>query len=204
MCVLWSKRSTLERKQNNISLSEDITITCSDCYVIGDATAKLTVNGGFNATQAFDSLVNETKADFDSIASTAIDYVENTLKEMVHDMDFDPSDFPPPTMSNLTFELDVPGIPETILQLQFDALELYMQLDTTLDSGASYTINLFTPETPLALTVPGLDIGVWFVLDLILETDTSVDMSSGFHIKLDDGVQINIAMFANNASGIVL
>ena len=111
-------------------------------------------------------------------------------------------DFQSPTIANVSFDLNVQGIPETTLQLQFDGLELYVELDTTLSLGATYTINLFTPETPIAITVPGMDLGVWFVLDLILVADGEIDISNGFHIKLDDGVQIKIAMFANNASDI--
>lgn len=179
--------------------SENITIICTTCYMMGEATAQLTVNGNFNATQAFDSVLNDTKADFDNITSAVVNYIENAWDDIG-----DVNDFQPPTMSNVSFDLDIQGIPETILQLQFDGLELYVELDTVLTLGATYTVNLFTPATPLALTVPGMDVGVWFVLDLILDAEAEIDMSSGFHIKLDDGVQINLAMFANNASDITL
>jgi hypothetical protein len=171
---------------------------------MGNATAQLTINGNFNATQAFDNIINETKTDFDNIESSAVDYIKDTIKNMTENEDFNFDDFSPPTLSNVTFNLDVQGIPEALLQLQFDGLELYVQLDATFSAGATYTVNLFTPETPLAITVPGMDIGVWFVLDLILDANAEIDMSSGFHIKLDDGVQVNIAMFANNASDINL
>lgn len=171
---------------------------------MGNATAQLTISGDFNATQAFDNIINETRTDFDTIETSAVDYIEKSLETLIKNIDRDINDFSPPTMSNITFNLDVQGVPEALLQLQFDGLELYVQLDTTFNSGATYTVNLFTPETPLAITVPGMDIGVWFVLDLILDVSAEIDISSGFHIKLDDGVQVNIAMFANNASDIIL
>lgn len=196
--------STPEQSEKNVSLTEEITITCTTCYIMGNATAQLTVNGNFNVTQAFDNIINETRTDFDNIEYSTVSYVEDTVKNMTDNADFDFDDFPPPTMSNITFNLDVQGIPEALLQLQFDGLELYVQLDASFGAGATYAVNLFTPETPLAITVPGMDIGLWFVLDLILGVDAEIDMSSGFHIKLNDGVRVNIAMFANNASDINL
>lgn len=196
--------STAEESQKSSSLTEAITITCTACYITGNASAQLTIEGNFNATQAFDSILNVTETTFDTIESSAVDYVENALDELFKADDFDFDDFQPPTMSNVTFDLQIQEIPQAVLQLQFDGLEFYVQLDTTLDVEATHTINLFTPQTPLAITVPGLDVGVWFTVDLILSADAEIDMSSGFHVKLDDGVKIDIAMFAKNASGIIL
>ena len=196
--------STADQSQKGSDLTETITITCTTCYILGNVSAQLTVDGNFNASQAFHSIVNVTKTTFDTIESSAINYVEAALDELVKEDDFDFDDFQPPTMSNLTFDFQIQGVPQTVLQLQFDGLELYVELDITLDVEATHTINLFTPETPLAINVPGLDVGVWFTMDLILAADAEIDISSGFHIKLDDGVKIDIAMFANNASGIDL
>jgi hypothetical protein len=164
----------------------------------------LTANGNFNITQAFDTIINETKSDFEEILSTAVNYVEDTLEAMAKGGIFNPDDFSPPTMSNITFDLDVQSNPQSLLQLQFDGLELYAQLDTTLDITASYKVNLFTPETPLGLTVPGMNIGVWFVFDLLLDADAKIDMSSGFHVKFVDGITISIPIFAADATDITL
>jgi hypothetical protein len=155
-------------------------------------------------TQALDTVINETQSDFEEILSTAVNYVENTLETMAKGGTLNIDDFSPPTISNITFNLDVQSNPQSLLQLQFDGLELYAQLDTTLDITASYTVNLFTPETPLGLAVPGLDVGVWFAFDLILDADAQIDMSSGFHIKFADGIQISIPIFAADATDITL
>jgi hypothetical protein len=195
--------STAEQNPK-VDITESITITCSTCYIVGEATAQLTVSSDFNGTQAFDQIVNQTQSDFENLESTAINYVKTALETMIKSDPFDINQFSPPTMGNITFDLNVHSLPQALLQLQFDGLELYVQLDTTLDISASYKVNLFTPQTPLGLAVPGMDIGVWFTLDLLLDADANIDMASGFHIKFVDGVQINIPMFAPEASDIEL
>jgi hypothetical protein len=114
------------------------------------------------------------------------------------------ADLTPPTISNATFDLDISGVPQTLLQLQFDGMELYVQLETALEVESTYTVNLFTPETPIGITIPDMDIGVWFSIDLILDAKAEIDISSGFHIKLDDGFKIDIAMFSKNVSDVTL
>jgi hypothetical protein len=182
---------------------ESITITCTTCYITGKATAQLTINGNFNASQAFLNIVNETRANFDNITTSAIAYVEHELEAAAKNatsLNFNFNDLSPPTLSNVSFDMHIPGVPQVLLQLQFDGMELYVQLDTVLAVESTYTVNLFTPETPIGLTIPDVKFGVWFSLDLILDAKAYVDISSGFHIKLDDGVKYDIAMFATDAS----
>jgi hypothetical protein len=84
-------------------------------------------------------------------------------------------------------------------------MELYMEIDTTLSGGATYTLNLYTSETAIGFTVgEDLLIGVIFSVDLILSVESEIDISSGFHIQLNDGVAIDIPMFDRNVSSITL
>jgi hypothetical protein len=200
----WLIAHSTAQQNQKVDVTESIRITCSACYILGKATAQLTMSGNFNATQAFHQTINKTMSGFEHIESAAINYLKTTLETMSKSGIVDLAHFSPPTMGNITFNLDVQSIPQALLQLQFDGLELYFQLDTMLDISASYKVNLFTPQTPLALAVPGMDIGVWFTLDLLLDADANIDMTSGFHIKLVDGVQINIPMFAPEAADMKL
>lgn len=113
------------------------------------------------------------------------------------DFDLPPIDF--------NFEVDLPEIPECRLEFQFDGLELYMLIDTVLSSSATYTLNLYTSNTPIGFAVGNdLQIGVTLSIDLILSADGEIDISTGFHIKLDDGVAINIAMFSKDVSSMTM
>lgn len=116
----------------------------------------------------------------------------------------DLDDFEFPTF-NYTFDLDVPSIPECNLRFQFDGLELYMMIDTILGVGATYELNLYSSNTPLGISITkDLEIGIIFAIDLILAVEGQIDISSGFHIKLEDGLAIDIALFSDDVSDIVL
>ena len=179
-------------------------IVCTSCYIKGIATAQFTIDGNFNVSQAFHNVTSEIKTEVDNITTTVVDYVENYVKSVVTSDEFhiDDLDFPP---IQIDFDIDVPDIPECELRFQFDGMELYMQIDTTLSSGATYTLNLYTSETPIGFAVgKDLLVGVIFSVDLILSVESEIDISSGFHIQLNDGVTIDIPMFDQNVSSITL
>ena len=191
-------------KSGNASVSASVEIVCTTCYIKGTATAQFTINGHFNASQAFQNLTSEIGTEVENITTTAIDYVENYVKTVITSNGFHINDlaFPP---IKVDFDIDVPDIPECELRFQFDGMELYMQTDTTLSGGATYTLNLYTSETPIGFKVSDeLLIGVIFSVDLILSVESEIDISSGFHIQLKDGVAIDIPMFSHNVSSITL
>jgi hypothetical protein len=96
--------------------------------------------------------------------------------------------------------LDVPSVPDTDLQIKFDDLELYMELNTVISAGATYAIKLFATQSPLGIMVGDLVLGAVISVDLILAVEGEIDISSGFHIKLDDGVELNLALFGDKVS----
>jgi hypothetical protein len=184
-----------------------VEIVCTTCYIKGLATAQLTFTAGFNTSQIFRNFTSQVETEIENITTTAIDYVKNYTTSLVTDItsgDFSLSDldFPPIPFD---FEITVPSLPECQLNFQFDGLELYMQFDTTLSGGATYTLNLYESETPIGVSA-GQDneIGIIFSIDLILSAQAEIDISSGFHIKLNDGVAINMTMFGKNVSSIAL
>jgi hypothetical protein len=101
--------------------------------------------------------------------------------------------------------MEIPAIPECNLQFTFDELELYLNVDTIFSLGATYELNLYSSSTPLGISITkDLEVGVIFAIDLILSVEGEIDISSGFHIKLDDGLRIDIALFGDDVSEIVL
>jgi hypothetical protein len=99
----------------------------------------------------------------------------------------------------------MPEIPETRLSFQFDDLDLYVLLDTVISGGLTYNLNLFTSDSPIGVAISDeVQAGVFFTIDLILSTEAEIDISSGFHIKLDDGVSFDIALFGQNVSDTTL
>jgi hypothetical protein len=194
---------TYTKGRQDLNLAESITIMFKTCYVVGKATAQLSVDGNFNASQAFQTIINETQAEFKNITETILDDAEDyfaaALQNKTHG-----DDITQPNVRDVKFDMDISSIPQALLQLQFDGMELYVQLDTVLEVESTYTLNLFTPDTAIGIAIPDLDIGVWFSLDLILDAKAQVDFSSGFHIKLNDGFKIDLAMFSKDVSNVTL
>lgn len=191
----------------NISLSEGVNIVCSSCYITGKVTGELSYSDDLNASQVIYQRFNETDEDFKDLISDVFTYLKNYTEkstETVFNQGFTLNDLAFPTF-NYSFDLNISSVPEINLQFVFDELELYLLLDTALSLDATYTLNLYRSETPLGIEIsPKLDLGIILSIDLILDVDGTIDVSSGFHIKLDDGLAINVALFGEAISDITL
>ncbi len=184
------------------------------------ASGQLSI-GHFNASKIIHQTINQVENNFENLATQVGNYLETAVKDIADDVEIlmhgdvleniyehgfqsEAHLFKFPTF-NYSFNMDVPALPEAKLRFGFDDLELYVQLDTILSLGATYTLNLYTSDTPLGIGISDkLDLGVIFTVDLILDLDGKIDISSGFHIKLDDGLAIDIDLFGDGANGITL
>jgi hypothetical protein len=206
--LIFDSYSEVERNKGNLSLSAGLEIICTTCYVKGTATAQLTIDGNFNVSQAFQSFKSKVEGDVYSLTNATIDSFETYFEKIgtdVSSLDFHLDDLDFPTLNDTSFGLAIPDIPECQLLFEFDDLELYMEIDTTLSAGATYTFNLYKSETPIGISAgQDLEVGIVFTVDVILSVEAEIDISSGFHIQLNDGVAINIPMFSQDISSITL
>jgi len=194
----------------NLDFKAGINVTCKTCYVKGNAKAELTIGDNLDASELIGGVVNNAKNETIEFANTFINFLYNTtynytdnvvkkLKDGVNAKNFTFPTFP------LAFDINVPEIEEANLRFQFDGMELYLEMDTVLTGGAAYEINLYTSNSPIGISVgPSLTLGVTLQVDLILEVDGQIDISSGFHVKLDDGVAMDITMFGDTVSNMIL
>ncbi|KAF4963509.1 hypothetical protein FSARC_8488 [Fusarium sarcochroum] len=202
--LFMSSEQDLGSKQGNTSVSVSIEITCVTCYIKGTATTKFIHDPDFNISRAFNNLIDEVGDEIRNLGDEAADYVAEYIDEVTDDLDdgVDIEDFELPPM-DFNIDIDLPEIPEFRLQFQFDDLEIYMLIDTVLSAGATYTLNLYTSTTPAGFAVrDNLEIGVIFTVDLILAVEGEINISSGFHLKLDDGVRFELGIFSKEVSDI--
>ncbi|ETS05604.1 hypothetical protein M419DRAFT_71725 [Trichoderma reesei RUT C-30] len=187
-------------------VSASISIICTKCYIKGRASAKLTANGSFNITSAID----KAKDNFETTWHNLTDYAQNLthtiLGEIGSDikhLDFDElvadvKDIDPPDLDmnlNLLF-------PEYNVGVNLTDLEIYMELDTVLSAGITYTFNLYQSETIVGIALgDDLLLGAVFSIDLIFSVDGKLDISSGFHVHFDN-VLTHITLFGKEASKI--
>jgi hypothetical protein len=206
--LIFYSHSDVEKDNGNTAPTAGVEVVCTTCYIKGTATAQLTVNGNFNLSQAFQNFKSEVKSDVESLTNATIDSFEMYFEKIGEDVasfNFHLDDLDFPTLNDTSFDLAIPDIPECQLLFEFDGLELYMEIDTTLSAGATYTFNLYTSESLLGVSAgQDLEVGIVFTVDVILSVEAEIDISSGFHIQLNDGVAINIAMFSQNISSVTL
>ncbi|RKL33536.1 hypothetical protein BFJ72_g10052 [Fusarium proliferatum] len=202
----YTGEQELDSRQGNTSVSASIEITCATCYIKGTATTEFKYDHEFNISRAFSNFTNQVKREIENLVDETADYIENYIDTVADNLEdgFDLDDFDlPPLDYNLN--VDIPEIPEFRLQFQFDDLEVYMLIDTVLSAGATYTMNLYTSTTPAGFAVrDNLEIGVIFAIDLILSVEGEINISSGFHLRLDDGVLFDIAIFSKEISSLTM
>ncbi|KAI4638434.1 hypothetical protein J4E93_009987 [Alternaria ventricosa] len=193
-----------EHENGTTTVEAGIEVTCRKCYVKGVASAELTIDGEFDAGELLNSTINSVST---AVRNFTDRFEEKLGDEIEHVMDnftlsdgIDSSDFKWPTF-DLAFDLNVPTIDAVNLHLQFDGMELYLEIGTVLNAGATYEITLFATQTPVGMKIgPNLMLGAVLSIDLILAVEGAIDISTGFHVKLDDGVAIDLPLFGNEVA----
>jgi len=195
---LTSYRSTSEQAAHgSVEVSGGVDITCKTCYVKSSVTTQFTVSGNFSASAVVLSVEDKVK---NITTSVMEDFGSYLLKAA----DLEPPSTPPPPAIDFNFD-NLKGLPGCDLRFQFDDTEIYVAIDTRLSAGAAYSLNLYSSNSPVGLSESdNLRVGVVFTLDLILTVEAEIDLSSGFHIKLNDGLVIDITMFEKKVSNIQL
>lgn len=184
---------TKSSTKSSTKVSSGIEITCNTCYIKGEATARLTLGQDFNISETLQTVE-------DSVSDTI-----SNITEWVENIDIDWSeaelDIPPPP--DIDFNVEIPDFPEAIVEFQFDGTELYVDLSTVFSAGLTYTLTLF--KKPLAVDLDDLlFLGFVFSVDLILSLENELEIKHGFHIKLDDGILLKMAMFSKEATDLTL
>lgn len=182
----------------------NIGVTCRTCYILGNASVHFSTDGDFNASTAVDSIVQDVKNTVvnitDAVEQVIKDTADNATQIAKQIIDGDFEDVTWPTLP-IDFNMNIQGIPQSHLTFQFDGLDVYVELETSISNG-SYSMNLYRQQTPLGIGLASQNLGVFFSLDLVLTTIAEVDMISGFHIKFDDSVIVKMNFFDTNFTDI--
>lgn len=187
-----------------------IEVWCETCYIRGIASASLKTSGDLIEAvgDTVDKVVDEIGDTIDEIAQYVGDVIE-TAKDEIFDGNFDVDSWNVPPL-NISFDVNVPPMPEYVLEFGFDELEVYAGFQTVISAGVTYQINLWR-SGPKALAEElkweidsSIDIDVGLSVDLIISVDQEVSISNGFHLKLEDGVQFKIALFSKEVSDVTL
>ncbi|KAK6530939.1 hypothetical protein TWF281_007771 [Arthrobotrys megalospora] len=184
--------------RESVEVTSGIEITCTTCYLKASVLAELTIDRPFNITETFDNFTASVGNAVDNTTDQVVDYFKDYFKGVAMNLQdgFDLDDFDIPPL-DIDFDIDVPTIPEVQLRFQFDDLEMYVALETVFSGGITYTLNLYTSQTPFGVMIDTLFFGAVVSVDLILSAEAEITISSGFHIKVDDGAELKLALFGD-------
>lgn len=174
---------------------------CTECYVIGNAVAQFSIsNDTFDFPTIVDGVVDQFEDAVDNITDFATEYGKGVWRNLREDISLDAFDLPP---LNLSLNLDIPELPECRLRLGFEELEVFIDLRTTLSAGATYSLRLYTSTGQTGFEITDkLRLGVVFNLDLILSASGALDMSHGFHMRFDEGLFMELNLFAKDIANL--
>ncbi|KAL6231859.1 hypothetical protein BDW75DRAFT_31309 [Aspergillus navahoensis] len=203
--VSSSTNASVASKDATLDLESGLAVICTACYINGSVSGFLTVESDFNITEAIDSVADEVA----NVTDSAIDQLGTFVNEFIDNITDTDSitdfDFPAWPTLDLDFDLDdAAGFPEIHAKFEFNDLELYLELDVQLSAGATYKLNLFTSQSIAGFAIPGLEAGALFRVSLVLIAEAEIDISSGFHIKLDDVFALELELFNKNLSSITM
>ncbi|EPS45648.1 hypothetical protein H072_352 [Dactylellina haptotyla CBS 200.50] len=204
----WSEATLInfskEKSSGNdtTEVSGGIEVLCTSCYLQTNMTATITMNEAVDIKQEIKrisvAVQNVTNATFEYVQN----YTRGTTTNLKDGIDLDDFNFPP---LDVDFNIDTPKLPGAVLTFQFDGLEIYVALNTVFSSGVTYVINLYTLPSPLGLQITkDLFIGVVPSIDLILSAEQEINISSGFHIRFNDGFILETELFGVNVTQTVL
>ncbi|KAL1801527.1 hypothetical protein ACET3X_001869 [Alternaria dauci] len=200
LSVEVASNPSLNHDNGTLEIEAGIEVTCTKCYVKGVATAEITIDGDFNASQLVQGAIASVETGIQNLTDQFEVYLETAIERFDISDGIDASDFEYPRFE-LAFDLPVEAIPEADLRFQFDGMELYLEIGTVLSAGATYEIALFATQSPVGVSIgQDLRLGAVLTVDLILAVEGAIDISSGFHVKLDDGVAINLPLFGDEVA----
>ena len=187
-----------------------VDITCKACYIKGGFTASLKVKD--NSTDVLtrytsDSEIQEkvrtaTQAAFNKITD-GLQSSKTNSNVTSRDMETTPVQLP---TVDVNFDLDLVPVPGVSAQFQFnEGLELYMLVNTKITVGSTYILKLFSSKTPVDIAIgSNITAGVALDIDLILTSTSAIDVTSGFHLRLDKGAAMEFDLFSTNVSDVAM
>lgn len=101
------------------------------------------------------------------------------------------------TIVTRLFENENDTIDSTI-SLGFIGVKATFDIEVKADASASYSVNLFTSNTPIGLGWHGFSVGIVFYLDLVIALTAEVDLQAGFTLQLPEDALLEAKLFGGD------
>ena len=80
------------------------------------------------------------------------------------------------------------------LEVTFNEVEFYVDFSVAISAAQWVAIDLFASQTPIGIKVPGMTVGVVFVIDLVFSLAEELDFTGGFWVKLPEEAYIQTGL----------
>ncbi|KAK6439866.1 hypothetical protein LTR95_003920 [Oleoguttula sp. CCFEE 5521] len=181
-------------------------ITCVECYIKGQVTGDLLIDGNLNISQLAEQTLDEVTDGIKNITDSFVNQTEAWAETVWTDVvthKFDALALP--TYNETSLDLpDLTPLPNTTIIFGFGGVELFLKIKTSL-SQLKYQLPV-VPKTPVpgwGLIVLGVDLGLYFSMDLILTADAEIDITSGVHLKIGEDAALHANLFGSDVSQII-
>lgn len=81
------------------------------------------------------------------------------------------------------------------LEFTFNDAEAFVLMGVNVTASEKVTINLFSSQSPIGVGIPGLSVGVYFAIDLILSFNADMDLSGGFWVDFPEHAYLELGIF---------
>lgn len=88
------------------------------------------------------------------------------------------------TKGKVTAKLTTKKLIKPIVRFDLAGVEAYMKLGVTTTGVLAFSVNLYSSNTPIGLSVRGLKLGIIFSVDLAFTVSSAMDLEGGFYMKL--------------------
>lgn len=84
------------------------------------------------------------------------------------------------------------------LKFSFKDTEFFANVAVNISASQWVAIDLFASQTPIGIRIPGLTVGVVFIIDLVFSLTEELDVSGGFWIKVPDDSFIEAGLLSGD------
>ncbi|KAH8879867.1 hypothetical protein GQ53DRAFT_849339 [Thozetella sp. PMI_491] len=98
------------------------------------------------------------------------------------------------TKGIITAKVTDEAIFDPVVRLDFAGVEAYVDMRVAMTGGATYSLNLFTSQSPLGIDFVGGSVGVVLYVDLVFSLTEQIDLEAGFYVKVADGAYLETSI----------
>ncbi|KAI0166576.1 hypothetical protein GGR57DRAFT_447181 [Xylariaceae sp. FL1272] len=102
------------------------------------------------------------------------------------------------TRGTVTAKLTDHDIFKPALRLEFSDVEAYAFLGVEVNAAQTFSLTLFSSDSPIGIGISGLDVGVVFFVDLVFHLSEEIDLTAGFEVQVPNYSYLEADIFGGD------